>query len=1115
MRRTPALLFLVAPASCHGGSFAPALLVPSGSGNRRKHRAPWQRPILRGAVGGADRDDRGCDRDTSNGHNGRPRGRIRAVDLPDRRSALRGSAVVFLGLSSPPVHPEGPLLAEPAAAEEIPARPGGTPDAGARRLPDRVVRSLRYERVLGAGSYKRVYLVSATSRPPEGGDPIAGATAPRTFRYAMAVERLRNKRDVKNAFRGVRIPDLIREGPEGGTPVDAGDRELFETIVDWWVQASDVPEFAGGRPVFPQAQRGDGPLPGLDRAIGRTRSAPRKNFVGSRWMLSFKPVYETDLKRFVRNSPALYPVGGSSETLRGSPVRDEYWSEPVLMGFVLEVLRAGKLMHDAGVVHRDIKPKNIMVSLSPSASDGSLRRRPVIIDYGFSEIGSPTVLDEGGKGPPGRTAEKASDVCVVRPGQLKGEIGYVLVEDLANYRGCQRGDTYAMGKTLYEFIFGSAGLQEARTEQEDRDQEEISVEAARVQANEFHSLLFGNPTAGNESRFRLSRGAADCLLSIVRGLCSAGRRGGDPMSFADAETSLSGFVSSQSYAAIHAQWESRQRHLKTPPLIDEQQKAEMVTSFTAVFSCALVVTIIASLRSSKQSTIFGFRTSRGGDGDGNGNGNGAAARSSVSDQIVKRYLPAYLLAVFSDWAKGPCGYELYSSGEYYNYDSHHAYLLCSVVPFVSSMLLGPVVCGPLADMGGSKRAAVVFAIVAALGNVAKHFRDFRALVVGSILEGVSASLLFTAFDSWLVRSHHRGAPPETKPPATTISPWTSKAAPSLRLSRAFATAEYRNNMVAIAASFVPSVATGAMPFQPLALPNEKGSTAVVYAGGVLNAFDLSTLALLLCGTFIGLVWDEIPTEPAEERRETRPGSHAEGAGADAGRRLPLWRRHRSLLGGASFELLRSEEVFLGGAVCSLFETAMFVFAVSWTKAIASRVDDDENIPFGLVFATFMLGCMVGTSVYALLIDETKVRNETIGEGLLAVATCTFIAMASTRSATPAVFLVWFFLFEATVGVYFPMMGTLKSEIVPDCHRTTVCNLYRVPFNLFMVAFLWVLEHRGMCPESCFALCACMAGAAFFFQVALGRCRETRLLSRLSKQHEASFRDRGMRQKKAA
>lgn len=110
----------------------------------------------------------------------------------------------------------------------------------------------------------------------------------------------------------------------------------------------------------------------------------------------------------------------------------------------------------------------------------------------------------------------------------------VLAEDLENYRGCQRGDAYAMGKTLYEFIFGSADLQQRPQE----DREAISVEGAALQNQAFYNILTSN--GGRESRFPLSKGAADCLMSIIRGLCGTALNDGTPsLSFMEAEGILS------------------------------------------------------------------------------------------------------------------------------------------------------------------------------------------------------------------------------------------------------------------------------------------------------------------------------------------------------------------------------------------------------------------------------------------------------------------------------------------------------------------------------------------------------------------------------------------------
>jgi len=39
--------------------------------------------------------------------------------------------------------------------------------------------------------------------------------------------------------------------------------------------------------------------------------------------------------------------------------------------------------------------------------------------------------------------------------------------------------------------------------------------------------------------------------------------------------------------------------------------------------------------------------------------------------------------------------------------------------------------------------------------------------------------------------------------------------------------------------------------------------------------------------------------------------------------------------------------------------------------------------------------------------------------------------------------VAFLVFEAAVGLYFPMIGTLKGEIVPEDMRSTIYNIYRL------------------------------------------------------------------------
>merc|ERR1719231_1368419 len=46
--------------------------------------------------------------------------------------------------------------------------------------------------------------------------------------------------------------------------------------------------------------------------------------------------------------------------------------------------------------------------------------------------------------------------------------------------------------------------------------------------------------------------------------------------------------------------------------------------------------------------------------------------------------------------------------------------------------------------------------------------------------------------------------------------------------------------------------------------------------------------------------------------------------------------------------------------------------------------------------------------------------------------------------------VAFLVFEACVGLYFPMIGTLKGDIVPEDMRATIYNLYRLPLNVIVL-----------------------------------------------------------------
>ena len=51
--------------------------------------------------------------------------------------------------------------------------------------------------------------------------------------------------------------------------------------------------------------------------------------------------------------------------------------------------------------------------------------------------------------------------------------------------------------------------------------------------------------------------------------------------------------------------------------------------------------------------------------------------------------------------------------------------------------------------------------------------------------------------------------------------------------------------------------------------------------------------------------------------------------------------------------------------------------------------------------------------------------------------------------------VSFLILETSIGLYFPSIGCLRSQLIPESHRATVTNWFRVPMNLIT----WYVEHN--------------------------------------------------------
>ena len=143
-------------------------------------------------------------------------------------------------------------------------------------------------------------------------------------------------------------------------------------------------------------------------------------------------------------------------------------------------------------------------------------------------------------------------------------------------------------------------------------------------------------------------------------------------------------------------------------------------------------------------------------------------------------------------------------------------------------------------------------------------------------------------------------------------------------------------------------------------------------------------------------------------------------------------------------MLEDKKILLCGLICSSFESSMFIFVFNWTPCL---MEPNQPVPpFGHIFTGFMIFCLLGTRVYSYL--SKTMATEQIG--LLVMTLSMACHLTVYLFSNVQIRFVAFLVFEACVGLYFPMMGTLKGDIVPEDMRSTIYNIYRLPLNVIVL-----------------------------------------------------------------
>jgi MFS family permease len=179
----------------------------------------------------------------------------------------------------------------------------------------------------------------------------------------------------------------------------------------------------------------------------------------------------------------------------------------------------------------------------------------------------------------------------------------------------------------------------------------------------------------------------------------------------------------------------------------------------------------------------------------------------------RNYLIVFLLAMFSDWLQGPYVYELYVS---YGFSQAQIAELF-VCGFASSMIVGTFA-GGLADKFGRKAMCIMYSFSYVLACCTKLVPEYWTLMLGRFLSGVSTSLLFSVFESWMVCEHFK------------------QGFDGVMLSDTFSLATFGNGLVAVLAGLVAN------------------SAAETY--GFVAPFVVAIMPLTLVAVLIILTWNE-------------------------------------------------------------------------------------------------------------------------------------------------------------------------------------------------------------------------------------------------------------------